>query len=74
MQASWLSLGPALCLPRSHNLTRRNRCLDCGVDIELYMSVLLLRDYIGGVCTRFDQSSHCCLEVVHRKDPLLISL
>ncbi|KAK3170424.1 hypothetical protein Dsin_021049 [Dipteronia sinensis] len=42
-------------------------CLLCDMQVvlELYMSLLLLRDCFGGVCTGFDQSTNFGHEVVH---------
>lgn len=42
------------------------------VSVELYMSVLLLRDCNSGVCAVADQGSHTGDEVVHRSDSLLV--
>ncbi|KAJ0016753.1 hypothetical protein Pint_10443 [Pistacia integerrima] len=72
MQAFGFPLGPALCLPRSPPLSRRSHCLDRRVGVDLYMSVLLVRDCNSGVCAVADQGSLSGDEVVHRSDSLLV--
>lgn len=65
LQAFGLPIGSALCVSFPTRLPRRHTRLDCRVDVELHMPVLLVRDGAGGVGAGAHQSSHSCDGVVY---------
>ncbi|WCJ27162.1 hypothetical protein M5689_008930 [Euphorbia peplus] len=72
MQAYRLPFRPSLRVSCLNHLSCWDPCMDCRVDIELHMPVLLMRDGSSRVRSGFDQSSHSHHQVVHLQDSLLM--